>query len=150
MTTQKEILAELKSEIADLKLMVMRIHGYVVEMQEREYNRPQTEADRLSKPATLTVNEDHECMEYDKSSIHLDHQERLLINSGVNFCIRGEDLYEEDDYFKVLMIWEFNNSEKAQLIAKAVCIGKDGKEDEHFRDCVYEGEIHPHMLKEDK
>lgn len=150
MTTQKEILSELKSEIADLKLMVMRIHEYVVEIQDRERNRLQTEADRLSKTAILTVNEDHEYMEYDNSSIHQDHQERLLINNGVNFCIRGEDLYEEDDYFKVLMIWEFNNSEKAQLIANAVCIGKDGKEDEHFRDCVYEGEIHPHMLKEDK
>ncbi len=150
MTTEKQILAELRSEISDLTLMVQRIHGYVVEMQEREHNRLQTEADRLSKPATLTVNEDHECMEYDNSSIHLDHQERLLINNGVNFCIRGEDLYEEGDDFKMLMIWAFNNSEKAQLIVNAVCITKDGKEDEHFRDCVYEGEIHPHMLKEDK
>jgi hypothetical protein len=150
MTTQREILTELQSEIADRKLMVQRIHRYVVEMQDRENNRLQTEAYRLSKPATLTVNEDHECMEYDKSSIHLDHQERLLINNGVNFCIRGENLYEEDEYFKVLMIWEFNNSKKVQLIANAVCIGKDGKEDEHFRDCVYEGKIHPHMLKEDQ
>ncbi len=63
MTTEKQILAEIRSEISDLKLMVQRIHGYVVEMQEREHNRLQTEADRLSKPATLTVNEDHECME---------------------------------------------------------------------------------------
>lgn len=148
--TQKEILAELKSEIADLKLMVMRIHGYVVEIQDKESRRLQTQVDILSKPATLTVNEDQECMEYDKSSIHLDRQERLLINDGVNFCIRGEDLYEEGDDFKMLMIWEFNNPNEVKLIANAVCIGKDGKEDQHFRDCVYEGEIHPYMLKEDK
>jgi hypothetical protein len=150
MKTQKQILTDLQSEIADLKLMVLRIHEYVVEIQDRERNRLQTEADRISKPVTLTVNEDHECMEYDKSSIHLDRQERLLINSGENFCIRGENLYEEGDYFKMMMIWEFNNSKKVQLIANAVCIGKDGKEDEHFRDCVYEGKIHPHMLKEDQ
>jgi hypothetical protein len=150
MKTQKGILTELLSEIADLKLMVMRIHGYVVEIQDKESKRLQTEVDRLSKPATLTVNEDQECMEYDKSSLHLDRQERSLINNGINFCIRGEDLCEEGDDFKVLMIWEFNNSNKTQLIANAVCIGKDGKEDEHFRDCVYEGKIHPHMLKEDK
>lgn len=150
MMTQKEILAELKSEIADLKLMVMRIHGYVVEIQDKESRRLQTQVDILSKPATLTVNEDQECMEYDKSSIHLDRQERLLINDGVNFCIRGEDLYEEGDDFKMLMIWEFNNPNEVKLIANAVCIGKDGKEDQHFRDCVYEGEIHPYMLKEDK
>jgi len=148
MTTQKELLTDLQFEIAELKLMVLRIHGYVVEMQEREHNRMQTEADRLSKPATLTVNEDHECMEYDKSSIHLDRRERMLINSGVNFCIRGEDLYEEGDDFKMLMIWEFNNPNEVQLIANAVCIGKDGKDD-YFRECVYEGKIHPHMLKED-
>ncbi len=150
MTTQKEGMTELLSEISDLKLMVLRIHGYVVEMQEREHNRLQTEADRLSKPATLTVNEDNECMEYDKSSIHLDRRERMLINSGVNFCIRGEDLYEEGDDFKMLMIWEFNNPNGVELIANAVCIGKNGKEDEYFRDCVYEGKIHPYMLKEDK
>ncbi len=150
MATQRAMLTELLSEIADLKMMVMRIHGYVVEIQDREHNRLEIEVDRLSKPATLTVNEDHECMEYDASSIHLNRQERLFINNGVNFCIRGEDLYEEGDDFKMMMIWEFNNSNEVQLIANAVCIGKDGKEDEYFRDCVYEGKIHPHMLKEDK
>jgi hypothetical protein len=150
MKTQKQILAELLSEISGLKLMVQRIHGYVVEIQDKESRRLQTEVDILSKPATLTVNEDQECMEYDKSSIHLDRQERLLINGGVYFCIRGEDLYEKSDDFKMLMIWEFNNPKEVKLITNAVCIGKDGKEDEHFRDCVYEGEIHQHVLKEDK
>ena len=150
MKTQKEMLKELLSEINDIKMMISRVHGYVVEIQDSELKRKQNEVDKLSTPATLTVNEDRDCLEYDQTSIHLDRQERMLINSGVNFCIRGEDLSEDDDEYTNLMIWEFNSSKKAQVIVYAVMLEAEGKEDEYFRDCVYEGKIHQYMLREDE
>jgi hypothetical protein len=71
MKTQKELLAAVLADLADVKKMVARIDGYVAELRSSEQHRRQEEQDLLCRPGTLTVNEYHDCMEFDAASLHL-------------------------------------------------------------------------------
>lgn len=149
MKTQKELLAEVLTELADLKQMVMRINQYVSEIQASEAQRRQNEIDALTEPVTLMVNEYKDCWEFDATSIRLERQDRLLINDAVHFCLRGEDLTENGDTFKRWIIWEFNASNKAPISVYGIVIDEDGTEELPERLYLYRGKFRAEMFKDD-
>ena len=154
MKTQRELLAAVLADLADVKKMLARVDSYVTELRNSEQHRRQEDLDQLSSPGTLTVNEDQDCMEFDAASLHLDREERVLINAGVHFSIRGTDVLMDDNdpesevfYW---IIWEFNRSRSERLCVYAVHSGdKEGYEDDLNRSYIYEGPIQSDLFRED-
>lgn len=145
MKTQKQLLEDVLSELAELKSMVSRIDGFVAELQEKEKVRQDFEYQTQHRAATLTVDE---VMEYAPTSIDLTSEEWRWARDGLKFCIRGDDTADDDDDFECWIIWEFNATPQILLSVYSVMLDEDRTEVEIEREYIYQGKVQKYMLKE--
>ena len=145
MKTQKQLLEDVLSELAELKSMVSRIDGFVAELQEKEKVRQDLEYQAQHRAATLTVDE---VMEYEPTSIDLTSEEWRWARDGLKFCIRGENTADDDDDFECWIIWEFNATPQILLTVYSVMLEEDRTEIEVEREYIYQGKVQKYMLKE--
>jgi hypothetical protein len=145
MKTQKQLLEDVLSELAELKSMVSRIDGFVAELQEKEKVRQDLEYQTQHRAATLTVDE---VMEYEPTSIDLTSEEWRWARDGLKFCIRGDDTADDDDDFECWIIWEFNATPQILLSVYSVMLDEDRTEVEIEREYIYQGKVQKYMLKE--
>jgi len=145
MKTQKQLLEDVLSELADLKTMVSRIDGFVAELQAKEKVRQDLEYQSQHRAATLTV---AEVMEYEPTSIDLTSEEWRWARDGLKFCIRGENTADDDDDFECWIIWEFNEAAQHLLSVFCVMLDEDMTEVEIEREYIYQGKVQKYMLKE--
>ena len=144
MKTQKQLLEDVLSELAELKSMVSRIDGFVAELQAKEKVRQDLEYQTQHRAATLTVDE---VMEYAPTSIDLTSEEWRWARDGLKFCIRGENTADDDD-FECWIIWEFNATPQILLTVYSVMLEEDRTEIEVEREYIYQGKVQKYMLKE--
>jgi hypothetical protein len=145
MKTQKQLLEDVLSELAELKSMVSRIDGFVAELQAKEHVRQELEYQGKHRAATLTVTE---VMEYEPTSIDLTSEEWRWARDGLKFCIRGDDTADDDDDFECWIIWEFNATPQILLSVYSVMLDEDRTEVEIEREYIYQGIVQKYMLKE--
>jgi uncharacterized protein YdaL len=145
MKTQKQLLEDVLSELADLKSMVSRIDGFVAELQAKEKVRQDLEYQTQHRAATLTVDE---VMEYEPTSIDLTSEEWRCARDGLKFCIRGQNTADDDDGFECWIIWEFNATPQILLSVYSVMLDEDRTEVEIEREYIYQGKVQKYMLKE--
>jgi hypothetical protein len=145
MKTQKQLLEDVLSELAELKSMVSRIDGFVAELQAKEHVRQELEYQGKHRAATLTVTE---VMEYEPTSIDLTSEEWRWARDGLKFCIRGDDTADDDDDFECWIIWEFNATPQILLSVYSVMLDEDRTEIEVEREYIYQGKVQKYMLKE--
>lgn len=145
MKTQKQLLEDVLSELADLKSMVSRIDGFVGQLQAKEKVRQDLEYQSQHKAATLTVDE---VMEYEPTTIELTSEEWRWARDGLKFCIRGENTADDDDDFECWIIWEFNETAQHPLSVYSVMLDEDTTEIEIEREYIYQGKVQKYMLKE--
>jgi hypothetical protein len=145
MKTQKQLLEDVLSELAELKSMVSRIDGFVVQLQAKDKALQDLEYQSQHRAATLTV---AEVMEYEPTSINLTNEEWRWARDGLKFCIRGENTADDDDDFECWIIWEFNATPQILLSVYSVMLDEDMTEVEIEREYIYQGKVQKYMLKE--
>jgi hypothetical protein len=145
MKTQKQLLEDVLSELAELKLKVNRIDDFVSELKAKEKVRQELEYQSQHRAATLMVDE---VMEYAPTSIDLTSEEWRWARDGCKFCIRGENTADDDDDFECWIIWEFNATPQILLSVYSVMLDEDRKEIEVEREYIYQGKVQKYMLKE--
>ncbi len=145
MKTQRQLLEDVLSELAELKLKINRIDDFVSVLKVKERVRQELEYQSQHRAATLTVDE---VMEYAPTSIDLTSEEWRWARDGLKFCIRGENTADDDDDFECWIIWEFNATPQILLSVYSVMLDEDRKEIEVEREYIYQGKVQKYMLKE--
>jgi hypothetical protein len=145
MKTQKQLLEDVLSELAELKSMVSRIDGFVVQLQAKDKVLQDLEYQSQHRAATLTVDE---VMEYAPTSIDLTSEEWRWARDGLMFCIQGDVTADDDDDFECWIIWEFNATPQILLSVYSVMLDEDRTEVEIEREYIYQGIVQKYMLKE--
>lgn len=145
MKTQKQLLEQVLSELAELKSMMVRMDVYVSDLQAKEKVRQDIEYQSQHRAATLMFDE---CMEYEPTSIDLTSEEWRWARDGLKFCIRGENTADDDEDYECWIIWEFNETPAHPLSIFSVMLDEDKSEIHVEREYLYQGKFRKYMVKE--